>query len=90
MDNVQNTAGVNHSRCAIAEILWSRSRLAEILIFLKIGDGYVIAALPSPIWRWQYMRIEGQTMYHVTLRDSSFEGTWVVTVNSTIISIERH
>ena len=36
------------------------------------------------------MRIEGQTMYHVTLRGSSFEGTWVVTVNSQIISIERH
>ena len=41
----QNTVRVNHSRCcAIAEILWSRSRLPEISKFLKIGEGYVIAA----------------------------------------------
>ena len=34
--NVQNTVGVNHSRCcAIAEILWSCSRLPEISKFLK-------------------------------------------------------
>ena len=56
-------------------ILWSRSRLAKISLFLKIGYGYVIAALLSPIWRWQYMRFEGQTMYHVTLIGSSYEGT---------------
>ena len=31
LGNVQNTAGVNYSRCcAIAEILWSRSHLPEI------------------------------------------------------------
>ena len=43
---MRNIAGVNHSRCcAIAEILWSRSRLPEISKFLKIGDGYVIAAM---------------------------------------------
>ena len=48
LGNVRNTAGVNHSCCcAIAEILWSRSRLPEISKFLKIGDGYVIAATPS-------------------------------------------
>ena len=34
--NVQNIAGVNHSCCcAIAEILWSRSRLLEISKFKK-------------------------------------------------------
>ena len=43
--NVQNTVGVNHSRCcAIAEMLWSCSRLPEISKFLKIRDGYIIAA----------------------------------------------
>ena len=36
--NVRNTAGVNHSLCcAIAEILWSRSRLPGISKFQKIG-----------------------------------------------------
>ena len=30
--------------CANAETLWSRCRLPEISKFLKIGDGYVIAA----------------------------------------------
>ena len=48
LGNVQNTAGVNHSRFyAIAEILLRRSPLPEIKI-LKIRDGYIIAAI-SPI-----------------------------------------
>ena len=35
-ENIRNAAGVNHSRCcAIAEILWSRSRLPEISKFYK-------------------------------------------------------
>ena len=32
----------HYRSCAIAEVLWRRSRLPEISQFLKIGDGYVI------------------------------------------------
>ena len=46
LGNIQNTAGVSHTRCcAIAEILWSRRRLNYKK---KIGDGYVKQLSPPP------------------------------------------
>ena len=39
MGIVQNITGVYHSRCcAIAEILWSRSRLPEVHVLKKIKN----------------------------------------------------
>ena len=47
---MSETAGVNHSGCcAIAEILWSHSRLPEMSKFLKIREGYVITAIPIAV-----------------------------------------
>lgn len=46
----KNTARVNHHRCcAIAEILWGRSRLPEVSKFLKILDSYVTAAIDDNV-----------------------------------------
>ena len=51
MSKTQVGGGVNHSRCcAIADILWSRSRPPRnIKILKKIGDGYIIAAKSLPV-----------------------------------------
>ena len=45
LGNVRITSGLNHSRCcAIAETLWSRSRLSEISKFLKSETATLLPA----------------------------------------------
>ena len=60
LGNVQNTAGVNHPRCcAIAEVLWNRSRFRKKK--LKIVDGYVIAATFTTTYIWVHTVCRLQT-----------------------------